>query len=182
MKTEKILLPLDVGKCPLEIFELVDSFARRPEVTVILLHVVNLNIVSPLKRVFDELAAEAKSYLDRLADRQFSPSASITIHVRQGEPAAEILAEAANEKPDLIILPTYGASFWNRLKSLWKPACNPVISPMVERVVRQAKCAVFVVAAKTCFNCAQAWGHLGTEKARSTSTIALRQPAGFNHL
>jgi hypothetical protein len=36
MKPEKILLPLDIRECPLEIFALVEGFSKRPEVTLIL--------------------------------------------------------------------------------------------------------------------------------------------------
>ena len=43
MKPERILLPVDVARCPLEVFDLVNGFAKRPEVTVLLLHVVDLD-------------------------------------------------------------------------------------------------------------------------------------------
>lgn len=158
MKPERILLPIDVAQCPLEVFALVNGFARKPEVTVILLHVVHLNIVVPENRVFHELAAEAKSYLERLAEKHLPPVASSIAHVRVGEPASEILAETTAENQDLIILPTYGPSFWDRLKALWKPGCNPIVSSLAEKVIREAKCGVFVVAAKTRFNCEKAWG------------------------
>ncbi len=158
MIAERILLPIDVVRCPLEVFTLVTGFARRPEVTVILLHVVNLNIVVPENRVFQELAAEAKSYLERLADQHLPPITSHLSHVRMGEPAEEILAEAQVEKPDFIILPTYSPSLWDRLKAVWKPGCNPIVSRLAERIIREATCGVFVVAAKTRFNCEQAWG------------------------
>jgi hypothetical protein len=32
MKPERILLPLDIRRCPLEIFSLVEGFSKRPEV------------------------------------------------------------------------------------------------------------------------------------------------------
>ncbi len=158
MRPERILLPVDVSRCPLEVFELVKGFAQGPEVTVILLHIVNLKVVVPENRVFRELADEAKWHLEQLADRYLPPIASAVAHVRIGEPPQEILAEANAEKPDLIILPTYGPCFWTRLKAVWKPACNPIVSPLAEQVIRQATCGVFVVAAKTSFNCERAWG------------------------
>jgi nucleotide-binding universal stress UspA family protein len=175
MKPERILLPVNVTRCPLEVFDLVNRFARRPEVTVILLHVVNLNIVAPENRVFEELALETRCHLERLADQHLPPIASTIAHVRIGEPAKEILAEAQAEKPDLIILPTYGPSFWNRLRAVWNPACNPIVSPLAEKVIREATCGVFVVAAKTRFNCERAWGRPKIAETQATPRL------GANH-
>ena len=158
MKPERILLPIDVTRCPLEVFELVNGFAKRPEVTIILLHVVNLNIASVENRVYDELGREARCYLEQLADKHIHSIASTVTHVRTGEPAAEILAEAKSEDVDLMILPTYGPSFWQRVTGLWKPAPGPIVSSLAQRLVRDATCAVFVVAAKTRLNCEKAWG------------------------
>jgi nucleotide-binding universal stress UspA family protein len=176
MNPERILLAIDVARCPLEVFALVNGFARRPEVTVILLHVINLNIIAPENRVYQELAAEARAYLRRLAEEHLPPLTAAITHVRIGEPAKAILAEARAENPDLIILPTYGPSFWNRLKAVWKPACNPLVSPLAERVIREATCGVFVVAAKTRFDCEKAWGRPVTEDTR-----AVRGPIGNHH-
>ena len=67
MEPERILLPLDIRRCPLEIFSVVEGFSKRPGVTLILLHVVHLNIVAPDNRVYEELALEAQGYLERLA-------------------------------------------------------------------------------------------------------------------
>jgi nucleotide-binding universal stress UspA family protein len=163
MKPEKILLPIDVTKCPPEVFELANSFAKRAEVTVILLHVVHLNIVAPENRVYEELGREAQWYLGRLADKYLHPLASTLLHVRTGRPAEEILAEAKSEKVDLIILPTYGPSFWARLTSLWKSAASPLVSALAAKIIQEATCAVFVVGAKTRFNCERVWGRPGNE-------------------
>jgi len=125
MNPERILLPIDIARCPLEVFDLVNGFARRPEATVTLLHVVNLNIVTPHNGIHEELGQEAESHLEQLAGKHLHPLASVLIHVRAGSPVQQILAEARAEKVDLIILPTYGPSFWNRLKALCKPAYGP---------------------------------------------------------
>jgi|SRR5208282_262617 len=155
---ERILLPVDVAKCPLEVFELVNGFAKRPEVRVILLHVVNLNIAAPENRVYEELAQEALSYLERLADKYIHPIASTVAHVRTGRPAEEILAEAKAESVDLIIMPTSGPSFWSRLMGLCRRASNPIVSPLAEKIIREAACDVVLVATKTHMNCEKAWG------------------------
>ena len=158
MKPERILLPVDVTRCPLEVFELVNGLAQRPEVTVVLLHVVNLNILTPENRVYEELGQEAQWYLENLAKKHIHPMASTITHVRAGKPAEEILAEAKAQSVDLIILPTYGPSFWNRLMSLWTNVCIPPVSTLAGKVIREAACGVFVVLAKTRLNCQKAWG------------------------
>jgi nucleotide-binding universal stress UspA family protein len=174
MKPERILLPVDVTRCPLEVFDLVNGFAKRPEVTVILLHVVNLNILAPENRVYEELGQEAQWYLESLANKHIPPMASTITHVRVGNPAEEILAEAKAESVDLIILPTYGPSFWNRLKGLWTNVCIPPVSTLAERVIREATCGVFVVLAKTRLNCERAWGR--PVKNRKAQSIVPSRP------
>ena len=89
MKPEIILLPVDVARCPLEVFELVNGLAKRSEVTVILLHVLNLNILAPENRVYEELGQEAQWYLESLANQHLHPMASAITHVRVGMPAEE---------------------------------------------------------------------------------------------
>jgi nucleotide-binding universal stress UspA family protein len=158
MKPERILVPIDVTQCPLEVFDLVNGFAGRPGVTIILLNVVNLNVIAPESRVFEELCLDARRYLERLAEERLHPMASILIHVRVGKPADQILAEAKEESADLIILPTSGPSFWRRLATLWRAASNPMVSLSTEKVIREAACGVFMVLAKTRMNCERVWG------------------------
>lgn len=158
MKPERILLPIDLAKCPLEVFELANGFAKRPEVTVILLHVLNLNIMAPENRVYEELGREAYSHLDRLAHKHIHPFASTAIRVRAGQPDKEILAEAAEQKVDLIILPSWGPSWWGQLASLRKRQPGATLSRGVQKIVRESTCAVFIANVKTRFDCQKAWG------------------------
>jgi nucleotide-binding universal stress UspA family protein len=147
----RILLPIDLTKCPLEAFDLANTFAKRPAATVILLHVVNLNILAPENRVYDELAREARGHLERLANEYLHPGVSTLIRVRTGKPAEAIVEEAKAEKVDLIILPTVRPSFWRRL-------CAPMVPSLVEKVARKATCAVLVARVQTRFSCQEAWG------------------------
>jgi nucleotide-binding universal stress UspA family protein len=158
MKPERILLPVDLAKCPLEAFELVNGFAKPPEVAVILLHVLNLNIMAPENRVYEELAREAYSHLDRLAQQYLHPFASTAIRVRAGQPDEEILAEAAEQKADLIILPSWGPSCWGQLVSFWKRQSAAPLSRRIRKIVREAACPVFIADVKTRFDCQKAWG------------------------
>jgi nucleotide-binding universal stress UspA family protein len=157
MRPERILLPIDVTRCPLEVFELVNGFAKRPEVTVILLHVMNPNYAALGKQVGEQRHQDARYYLERLADKHLHPIASTLTHVRAGEPAQQILEEARDERADLIILPTCGPSFWELVTGLWNRPSSPNLSPLAERIIREATCGVFVVLAKTRLNCQKAW-------------------------
>src|ERR1017187_10475802 len=145
MKPQRILLPIDTAKCPLEVFAVVNGFAWRPEVAVILLHVLNLNIVAPENRVYEELGREVYSHLDRLAHEYIHPFASTAVRVRAGQPEEEILAEAAEQKVDLIILPSWGPSWWGRLTASWKSQSDAALSRSAQKIVRKAACAVSVV-------------------------------------
>lgn len=155
---QKVLVPIDIGNFPLEVFPVVNGLALRPGMTIILLYVVNLNIVAPETRVYDELASEARWHLGRLAGQYLNPIASALIRIRTGKPAEEILAEAKEQNADLILLPANGPSFWTRLRSLWKTAPVPMVAPVVEKVMREAGCGVFITLGKTRFDCEKAWG------------------------
>src|SRR5215471_19908065 len=156
MKPERILLPIDVTRCPVDVFDIVNGFANRPGVTVILLHVVSLNIVSPENRVYKELSEEALWSLERLADNHLHPLASTITCVRSGKPAEQILHEAEADGADLIILPTFGPSLWKRLSHFWNPP-NSMVSPLAQKIIRDATCAVFVVLARRRLDCTRVW-------------------------
>jgi len=158
MKPERILLPVDVARCPIEALQLANSLATRPEVTVILLHVVNLNIVAPENRVYQELGLEAQWHLERLAGNCLHSIASTIVRVRAGKPDEEILAEATEQNVDLVILPVFGPSWWRRLTLFWKRQFGWVASWSVERTLRDFPCRVLSVKVKTHFNCQKAWG------------------------
>ena len=151
MRPHRILLPVDIRKCPLEVFSLVNGLAQLPDATVILLHVVTLNIAAPEKRVYEELGRDARWYLERLARGCLRPDIATIIRVRVGEPAEEILAETAAGNVDLIILPCYLPSFWKRLFA-------PILPGIVERVSWRAPCRVLRASARDRFNCEGVWG------------------------
>ena len=164
LKPKRILLPIDVVRCPLEIFSRVNDIARHQGVTVILLHVLHLNILAPENRVYEELARAAAWYLERLARACLPASAGTIIRIRTGSPAAEILAEARAEHVDLIILPVGRPSFWKRL-------CAPILRWRVAKVIRTAPCAVLVTNVEARFNCQEAWGR----QACGTSAVPDRR-------
>ena len=146
MKPERILLPLDIRNCPLEVFSLVNGCAEYPGASVTLLRVVTLNIAAPEKRVYEELGRDARCYLERLARGCLRRDVATIIRVRVGKPAEEILAEASDGNVDLIVLASRLPSFWSRFFA-------PLVSRVVERVTREATCGVFLTTAKKWFNC-----------------------------
>ena len=91
--------------------------------------------------------------------------ASTAVRVRAGQPEEEILAEAAEQKVDLIILPSWGPSWWGRLTACWKSQSDAALSRSAQKIVRKAACAVSVVNVTTRFNCEKAWGRRGHEVA-----------------
>ena len=164
MKPQRILVPIDIARCPLEVFDRVNAFAGRPGVTVILLHVVTLNIAAPDNRLFEGLGREVGWHLERLARKHVHPNASTLIHVRIGKPADEILAEAKAENVDLIVLPTFGGSLWKRGVSFWKRLVAPIFpGVIVEKLARNAPCTLFFMHAESRFNCEERWGRPGNE-------------------
>jgi nucleotide-binding universal stress UspA family protein len=158
MKPERILLPLDIRECPLEIFSLAEGVAGRREATLILLHVIHLNIVAPDNRLYEDLVLEARWYLERLAEQYVHRLTSTILHVRVGERAEQVLEEAKAEEVELIIVSNFGPSLWGRLVSVWKPGVCRMVSPLAERIIRDATCGVFVASVKTRFNCEKEWG------------------------
>ena len=156
MNPERILLPLDIRKCPLEVFSAANGLANHPGATVILLHVVTLSIAAPEKGIYEALARDAHWHLKRLARGCLRPEIATVTRVRFGKPAVEILAEAAASNADLIILPSYPPSFLHRL-------FGPVLPRVVERMIREAPCGVFLTSASGRFNCEKTWGRPGNE-------------------
>ena len=154
MTPERILLPLDIRKCPLDVFSVVNGLANHPGATVILLHVVTLSIAAPEKGVYEQLGRDAHWYLERLAGQCVHAGVDTSIRVRFGKPADEILAEAEDEGVDLIVLAS-------KLPSFWRCLFAPIVPRVIERVVREATCGVFLTAAKRRFNCEDIWGRPG---------------------
>ena len=151
MKTDRILLPIDLAKCPLEAIPMINSLAgQATDVTVILLHVLKLNILAPESRLYDDLCNEARWRMDRLAREQMHPQVDTCVRVRAGDPFEEIVAEAREQQVHLIVLPTFESSFWKRLFA-------PVVPRLAEKLARRAPCPVYALRVQTVFNCEERW-------------------------
>ena len=56
MQTEKILVPIDTARCYPEVFGRINALGSSADVTVVLLHVLTLNITAPENGVYERLA------------------------------------------------------------------------------------------------------------------------------
>jgi len=156
MSLERILVPVDIAKWPVEVFSVANTIAKHPNAAVTLLHVVTLNIAAPEKGVYEQLGRDAQWHLERLARGCLRPGITTVSHVRFGKPAEEILAESADGNVDLIVLASKPPSFWSRFVA-------PILPRVIERIVREASCGVFLTTAKKWFNCENIWGRPGSE-------------------
>jgi universal stress protein A len=82
-----------------------------------------------------ELAIYAEKMLKEIVSHQISSAVRTRDLITTGEPAAEILRTAADEKADLIVIASHGLTGWRHL----------VHGSVAEKVVRQASCPVLTV-------------------------------------
>ncbi len=173
MEVRKLLLPIDVVRCPLGVFDVVNRFSRSCQLTVILLHVVTLNVVGVENRIYEELCREAEAYLGKLASRYLGRNVSAVLRIRHGRVSEEILAQVATGHPDMVLLPVHQIQLANGAKVR--------ISALVRKIIQGADCGVLVVPFKRYFNCEKAWGReplrVGTEQSRLLRLVSPLVPA-----
>jgi len=146
MEVGRLLLPIDLRRCPLEVFPLANGFTKPFGGEVILLHVLDSRPTAS-----GSARDMAHLHLEHLAREFMRSSLEVRPRVRAGLPDEEIFAEAAEAKADLILLPVYTPSFWRRL-------VGPGFGSTARNVVLGASCGVFVVNVRTPFNCLRHWG------------------------
>ncbi len=147
MKRANIVLPVDLEKCALDAFSVVNRCASwRTGATVTLLHVVNLNILAPENRLYDEISASARQSLERVAREYVSPGVDVRVRVRTGNLVPEIINEARERDASLLVLPVFPLPRWKAFFAAMRPA-------VVEKLARSASCPIFVVRATTWVNC-----------------------------
>jgi hypothetical protein len=145
-KPRKILLPIDIARCPLEVFSYVNNFVDGNGAAVTLLHVLNRMV--PEGTSLEGCSPAAEKNLERLALRFINPALSTRLCVRIGEPAQEILAEIKQSDVDLVVLTSHRNS----------PVCNRPFPPgVVGKVVGAGLCAISVLHVRTRFNCEEQW-------------------------
>ena len=164
---ERILLPVDLTKCPLEPFWFINQLAGDHCVRVILLNVVNLNFMVLESRMEKDLSHLSEQHLQQLSEKFLSPNLSIGCRVRVGKPAQEILAEAKESGVDWILLSSYGGD------PVWKRPFHPRI---VEKVLRNAPCNASLLHVRTRFNCEEDWPCADEIISALEQTCPLRVP------
>jgi len=158
----RILLPVDLARCPLEAFSFLNTFAGRRQVTVTLLNVINLNAWTVENRIFSELAESAKLQLEWLAETLLNPGLSFRTQVRFGKPAQEIVAEAKEANMDLIVLTSYGA------RSVWRRRFRPRI---VAKILQDPPCDATLLRVRTQVSCGE--GYLVSGASARLATVDL---------
>lgn len=142
---ERLLLPIDLRKCPLDVFPFANGFTKPFGGEVILLHVLEASAPDD-----DVMRDAARLHLEHLARDFLRSSVETRQRVRVGVPHEEIFAEAAETKADLILLPVHAPSIWQKLAGT---RCGST----ARSVVGGAPCGVFVVDVQTRFNCLKRW-------------------------
>jgi hypothetical protein len=69
MSLERILVPVDIAKWPVEVFSMTNTIANHPNAAVTLVHVVTLNIAVPETRVYEEIGAFGQGFGKRILPR-----------------------------------------------------------------------------------------------------------------
>jgi nucleotide-binding universal stress UspA family protein len=135
MNGKRILIPVDLLNGSFDTLLFVQRMATELPVVTTLLHVVNLNVAAPEGRLYHEVCAESEELLRKLAHLFFRDTTSIRVSVRLGRPHTEIVAEAAAQSSELIILSSPNGSRWKQLLRFGT----------VQRVVRNAPCPTLVL-------------------------------------
>ncbi len=158
MDSRKLLLPIDVNKCRPAVFDVVNRFARNSQVSAILLHVVTLNITAAENRVYEGLAQEAQSYLEKLAAQYIEPTVITMRQVRIGKAPEQILALAESSQPEVILMTVDRKSL--QRNSVWKGLrfSTAYLSRTVNAVLKEAPCDVLVLPTTGNFDCKEVWG------------------------
>jgi nucleotide-binding universal stress UspA family protein len=140
---KRICCPIDFSDASRAAMEVAADLARRNGGTLHLLHAYPIPgytfpdgsvVASP--RMMQELAEGAQRHLEEWRDQAARLGApSIETVKAVGEPAAEILSYAAEQRMELLVLGTHGRSGLE----------HALMGSIAERVVRKARCPVVTV-------------------------------------
>ena len=135
MNVKRILIPVTLSEGSFDALQFALGLAGEVPIRVTLLNVVNLNVVRLENRIYGEVRTENEAALKKLAKHFFGDSPSVNINVRVGRVHEEIIAEAAADLSEPIIMASPKPSSWKRFFGLGT----------VERVVRNAPCPTLVL-------------------------------------
>ncbi len=144
---KKILCPTDFSEASLCSIKMAREMAKNFDSEIILLNVHKPipHLPSPRLQASDvtfdvsayenEIIAEAKHSLQKLADELLGPDVKTTIHVHMGTPSKEILQVAEDEEVGAIFIATHGRTGLSRI----------FFGSTAQRVVRRAQCPVLTI-------------------------------------
>lgn len=135
---KKIIVPTDFSSGAEVALRTAADLRRAGEGEVVLLHVtepVYEGLRVQTGGLHEQMRQEALVKIRELAETAFPNAHNVRAVVKDGRPADVICRTAAEEKADVIILPTHGHS---GLKHV-------LLGSVAEKVVRHAPCSVLVV-------------------------------------
>jgi nucleotide-binding universal stress UspA family protein len=135
MNSKRILIPLDLRRSTTDALLYLQQAAPESPFCATLLYVVELNIVTPNNRLYQEICAESEAALRNLSMAFLGHENAARVSVRIGRPDEEILAEARASQSELILLASSKPRRWS----------HPFRSRTVERVVQLAPCPTLVL-------------------------------------
>jgi hypothetical protein len=148
-KVNRLLLPIDLAKCPMDIFPLANGFTKPFEGKIILLYVLDpkLNRHRHLSREVD--LRQAERHLVRIG-QHLNSTVEACFRTRIGIPHEEIFAEASAAQADLILLPLFTPSIWSRV-------VGSRYGETARNVMAGSSTRVFVVDVRSRLNCLRHW-------------------------
>ena len=182
MEHRKLLLPIDVNKCRPAVFDVVNRFARKFQLTATLFHVVTLNVKVSENRIYEELTAETQYFLRRLSAKYISPDILVSHQVRIGKAAEQILRLAIAERSDVILMTVDGAAL-RGTPLVRKPGpSTATTSRIVNSVLKAAPCDVLVLPFTGELDCERAFGcaqsnEVPTDSDSSNERVRHQAPA-----
>ena len=150
IKAGRLLLPIDLAKCPPEVFPVANDIVPPFKGEIVLLHVLDRRTNAVPFRGNGTNFRRAELLLDRIGNEYVRATVGTSVRVRVGTPHEEILAEASANDVDLILLPTFTPSIWRRL-------LGPRCAETARSLVAEAACRVLVVDMRMHFNCFRRW-------------------------
>jgi nucleotide-binding universal stress UspA family protein len=139
---KRVVVPLDGSQVAEGILPFILGIAGPLDLDVVLVRVVQpippTVIEGATHVVIDDIEgrmAEAKAYVDGVAQELETKGVRVRVEVRRGEPAAEIVATATGTEADLIAMSTHGRSGLGRL----------VFGSVAQAVLRQSDIPVLLI-------------------------------------
>lgn len=144
LPVKRIFCPTDFSEPSYEALKVADEMALHFSAELLLIHVVKPIAVNPvhidptsfnLPMYEKERVISANQAIEKIAGERLSAEISSSTMVVQGDPAYQIVASAAEENADLIVIATHGLTGWKKV----------IFGSVTEKVIRLAECPVLSI-------------------------------------